>query len=138
MSNSMPLRKSSRFMKSLAVFALVFGLMTIVSGGGVLFGPDTARAQAGAYLPFVVWFNFFAGFVYMFAGVCIWREKALANTLATLIAVSSGLIAVIFAGFVLSGADFEMRTVGALVLRTGVWAAIAIALFASTKRQSHA
>jgi len=45
--------------------AIVFGVATLLSGGQVLFGNDAARAAAGAYVPFVLWFNFIA---------CVYRK----------------------------------------------------------------
>ena len=41
-----------------AVVALVFGMLTIKSGGSVLFIDGIAREDAGNYVPFVLWFNF--------------------------------------------------------------------------------
>lgn len=50
------------------VIAIVFGLLTIKSGGSVLFVDGTAREDAGNYVPFVLWFNFLAGFAKSRAG----------------------------------------------------------------------
>ena len=35
----------------------------------MLFGGEAARAAAGQFMPFVLWFNFIAGFAYVVAGV---------------------------------------------------------------------
>ena len=51
-------------LKPASIVAIIFGLLTIVSGGGALFG----KADMGAVVPFVLWFNFFAGFAYVVAG----------------------------------------------------------------------
>jgi hypothetical protein len=51
-----------------ALVAVVFGLLSIASGGRVLFGDDAARQAAGATMSFVLWFNFAAGFVCVVAG----------------------------------------------------------------------
>jgi len=53
-------------------FAVVFGFLTIKSGGAVLFVDGSSRQAAGNFVPFVVWFNFVAGFVYLIAGGGIW------------------------------------------------------------------
>ena len=47
-----------------SILAFVFGLLTLKSGGSVLFIDGDARQAAGHYVPFVLWFNFFAGFNY--------------------------------------------------------------------------
>lgn len=111
-----------------AILALIFGLATILSGGNVLFGPDGARALAGDYVPFVVWFNFLAGFVYVIAAIGIWSRQGWAGGLSVALALATALVALAFGVQVMRGAPFEMRTVGALVLRFAFWAAIAIAL----------
>jgi len=54
-----------------AVVAVAFGLLTIKEGGTILFGDEAARAAAGNYVPFVLWFNFMAGFAYVIAGAII-------------------------------------------------------------------
>jgi hypothetical protein len=53
----------------MALLAVAFGLLTLKEGGSVLFGSDVARAAAGACVPFVLWFNFGAGFAYVVAGL---------------------------------------------------------------------
>jgi len=116
------------WLRVVAVFATIFGIMTLFSGGSVLFGPQMAREAAGAYVPFVVWFNFLAGFAYVAAGIGIWIAATWARGLAGLIAGATVLVALAFAVYVASGGDFEMRTVGALIFRAGVWAAIVAAI----------
>ena len=75
-----------------AVVAIVFGLATVISGGSALFG----EADMAAVVPFVLWFNFVAGFAYLLAGFGLWR-----------------------------GGAYESRTMAAMILRLGIWATIA-------------
>ncbi|HHL21090.1 MAG TPA: hypothetical protein ENJ52_06125 [Aliiroseovarius sp.] len=114
--------------KPVALFAGIFGALTIFSGGSVLFGPDPARAMAGSIVPFVVWFNFLAGFAYVTAAWGIWTGRGWAGLLARVIATATALVALAFAVQVLRGVAFEPRTVGALALRFAIWAGIAVAL----------
>lgn len=118
--------KLSRIIRhAIAAVALAFGLLTIVSGGQVLFGGDPSRAAAGNYLPFVVWFNFLAGFAYVAAAAGLATGQPWAARLALAIAVATALAFSVFGLFVLGGAPFEARTVGAMTLRTALWAGIA-------------
>ena len=110
---------------AVALLAGAFGLATIVSGGRVIFGPDSARAAAGHYVPFVVWFNFLAGFAYVAAAAGIALARRWSALLSTGIAVATAIVFLAFGGHVLTGGAFEPRTVGAMVLRTAAWAAIA-------------
>jgi len=110
----------------LAIFAMVFGVLTLISGGSVLFGPAGARVWAGSYVGFVVWFNFFAGAVYVLAAIGLWQGTRWAPRLSALIAIATAVVAIGFATAILRGTAFEMRTVGALTLRFGFWAAVAL------------
>lgn len=114
--------------KGVAILAIVFGSATVMSGGNVLFGSDAAREMAGHVVPFVVWFNFFAGFAYIAAGLSIWRALPWALGLSVAIAVATCAVMVWFGGWVAAGGAYELRTAGALTFRTGLWVAIALAL----------
>ena len=82
----------------LSLLAIGFGLLTLREGGAVLFFDGAARQAAGHYVPFVLWFNFLAGFAYVVAGVGV---------------------------HVLLGGAWDPRTPVAMTLRTLVWAGIA-------------
>lgn len=110
---------------SMSIVAVLFGLMTIKEGGGVLFGDPAAQAAAGNYVPFVLWFNFLAGFGYVIAGVGFWLQQRWAVWLAIAIAAGTALTFAGLAVHVLGGGDYEQRTVIAMSLRTVVWTALA-------------
>jgi hypothetical protein len=109
----------------LAAVAIVFGIASVVSGGSVLFGPPAARAAAGAVVPYVVWFNFLSGFVYVVAGVGLIRWQRWGGVLALLLAVAVMVTSALFASHVAMGGPYEMRTAGALLLRAALWTSIA-------------
>ncbi len=114
------------WLKFTAIFALIFGLLTVFSGGSVLFGPAEAQEWAGNYVRVVVWFNFLAGPLYVVAAIGLWRRENWAAGLAAFIAFATTLVALGFAVVVLRGEAFEMRTVGALAFRIGFWVVVAI------------
>ncbi|MCI2395663.1 hypothetical protein [Aliiroseovarius sediminis] len=116
-----------RWIKPVAIIALIFGAMTIFSGGSVLFGPAPAREAAGNYIEFVVWFNFLAGFAYVIAAIGLWLDKVWAPLLAGIIAAATAIIILAFAATIISGTTFEVRTVGALAFRFLFWTIIALA-----------
>lgn len=106
--------------------AFGFGLLTLKSGGSVLFIDGEARQAAGHYVPFVLWFNFSAGFVYLIVAIALWFMRPLAAWLSALLAGTT-LIVFIFLGlYILNGGEFEMRTVVAMTLRSVVWISIAV------------
>ncbi len=114
-----------RWAIALAIFAALFGLLTLKSGGEVLFIDGAGRQAAGNYVLFVVWFNFLAGFAYIVGavGLALWRSwtTPLAFTIA-------GLTIGVFIAFglhIMVGGEYEMLTVGAMTLRSLVWLGIA-------------
>ena len=104
-----------------AAVAVIFGVLTVVSGGRALFG----GADLGAVVPFVLWFNFAAGFAYVLAGLGLWRGAPWAPVLAAGIALATAAVLAAFLWHVWRGGAWEVRTLGAMILRTGLWAAIA-------------
>lgn len=107
-----------------AVIAILFGLLTIKSGGSVLFGVDAARIAAGNVVNFIVWFNFLAGFLYVIAGAGLWRQQRWAVKLAGLIAILTLLMFIALGVHIASGGLYENRTLGAMTLRFAVWSVI--------------
>lgn len=110
---------------AISLVAVVFGLLTIKEGGTILFGAEAARAAAGNYVRFVVWFNFAAGFAYAVAGVGLWLRQRWAVWLAAAIVAATALTFAAFGVHVYYGGAYEQRTVVAMILRTLVWVVIA-------------
>jgi hypothetical protein len=109
-----------------AIAAVLFGALTLWSGGRVLFGGTAARAEVGNVVGFVLWFNFLCGFFYVFAGMGLFLWKRWAAPMSAGIAIATLLVFVAFGWHVAMGGAFEMRTVWAMMLRSGFWIAIAI------------
>ncbi len=107
-----------------APLAAVFGVVTIGAGGRTLFGPPTGEA---GIVPFVLWFNFIAGFAYVAAGAGLFWSKRWAAQLAAAIAAATLIVFAAFGLHVAAGGDFAWRTVGAMTLRSAVWIAISVA-----------
>lgn len=119
-SRSMPATRS-RVLTIAAAVAVIFGLLTIVSGGRALFG----GVDMGAVVPFVLLFNFAAGFAYVLAGIGLWRSAGWAPMLSIAIAVVTAGVFTAFLWHVWSGGAWEARTMAAMILRTGIWTVIA-------------
>ncbi|MCB1311491.1 MAG: hypothetical protein KDK29_06205 [Sedimentitalea sp.] len=105
--------------------AVIFGALTIASGGTVLFGGEAARAAAGRIVPVVLWFNFLSGFAYVAAGIGIALRRPWATRLSIAIAVAIAAVFALFALQVAQGAPYELRTAAAMTLRLTVWTLIA-------------
>ena len=106
---------------TVAILIGLFGLISIISGSAILFFEGPVRSIAGNYVPFVLWFNFLAGFAYLTAavGLALWRPwvKPLAIVLA-------GLTILVFVAFGISvalGGVYELRTFMAMTVRSLIW-----------------
>ena len=119
--------------RAIALFAGIFGVMTVFAGGSVALRIGASRSLAGDIVPLVVWFNFAAGFAYLAAAVAIWTGRVWARPLAMAIAVATALVALGFAIAALTGHAFETRTIGALGFRFLVWTGIAVWLTSSAR-----
>jgi hypothetical protein len=125
--------KSGRILEWLAIAAIAFGVLTVFSGGRALFGGMEARAELGNIVPFVLWFNFLAGFVYVLAGATLLLAKPRAAPLALFLAVSTILVFLAFAVHIAAGGAFEARTAGAMSLRSLFWIAVAFVALRAKK-----
>ncbi len=120
-----PARQRSVLIWVISLVAAGFGLLTVKEGGAILFGDEAARIAAGNYVPFVLWFNFLAGFAYIIAGAGLWLQQRWAVWLAVAIATATALTFAAFGVHVVSGGAYEPRTAIAMSLRTLVWVTIA-------------
>ena len=123
--NTTPSRYS-RWAAAAALVAIAFGVVTIFVGGKTLFGGAGERAAAGNIVPFVLWFNFVAGFAYVVAGLGLLLRKRWAAQLSAAIAVATVAVFIAFAIHIFLGGAFEARTVGAMTIRSAVWIVIAV------------
>lgn len=113
------------WVRVISLVAVGFGLLTINDGGTILFGDEIVRAEAGNYVPFVLWFNFLAGFAYVITGTGLWMLRLWAVWLAITIAGATSLTFAAFGMHVAFGGAYMQHTVIAMSLRTLVWTAIA-------------
>ncbi len=119
----------------MSIIAVAFGLLTIKSGGAVLFIDGADREAAGNYVPFVLLFNFIAGFAYLFAGAGIFMQRRWAAWFSILIAIATIIVFALFGLHILNEGLYENRTVGAMTMRTVVWAFIAMFAYRKIIRQ---
>lgn len=109
----------------IAIVAVLFGIATIKEGGTVLF-TETGRQGAGNYVPFVLWFNFIAGFAYIMTGIAMFRLKSCSRRLAAVIAISTTIVFILLGIHIFNDGLYELRTVMAMTIRSTLWISIAI------------
>ena len=85
----------------------------------------------GAVVPFVLWFNFLAGFAYAIGGLLMLTGHRFALPVALTILIATATVFAVFGWRVFVGDAFEARTVGAMTFRTAFWVAM---VWASARR----
>lgn len=108
-----------------SIVAIGFGIVTLLSGGQVLFGSDATRAAAGNVVAFVLWFNFITGALYVVVGAGLLMRRDWAAKAAVLLSIAIASVGVALAAHIISGGHYETRTVAAMTLRLLVWLIIA-------------
>ena len=129
-------RPAARALIIAAIVAILFGALTVLSGGRALFGGAEARAAVGNAVPFVLWFNFMAGFAYIAAGIALFLRRRAAVVLSLGILAATVLVFLAFGIHVMLGNAYEMRTVGAMILRTCVWAVLSVVALRTVGRSA--
>ncbi|MCF6237453.1 MAG: hypothetical protein L3J79_01335 [Candidatus Marinimicrobia bacterium] len=122
--------------KLTAILAIVFGLITLRSGGMTLFIEET-RAAAGDIVLFVLWSNFILGFAYIVAGAGIFLDKSWAKNLSLAIA---GITLLTYAAFwihITLGGSFIIKTVKVMAIRSFIWVAIAFRTVWASKTKGY-
>ena len=72
------------------------------------------------------WFNFIAGFAYVAAGVGLFLWRRWAANLSAAIAITTVTVFAALAAHILLGGLFELRTIGAMTVRSLIWVVIAV------------
>ena len=129
-------RPAARALIIAAIVAILFGALTVLSGGRALFGDAEARAAVGNAVPFVLWFNFMAGFAYIAAGIALFLRRRAAVVLSLGILAATVLVFLAFGIHVMLGNAYEMRTVGAMILRISVWAVLSVVALRTVGRSA--
>lgn len=111
-------------LKIAALVAVLFGVLTVFSGGFALFGGVEAQVAVGDAVPFVLWFNFLAGFAYVAAGIGLFLGRRWGFWLGVVVLATTLFVFASFGLHVARGGAYEMRTVGAMTLRSAIWMAI--------------
>ena len=110
----------------LATILAAFALLTLFLSSSVIFDLFGIRAKEGNYVLFVVWANFIAGILYLFAAYGFintrkWTSQILGISAIVLTLAFIGLfIHISFDGI------YEIKTIGALIFRITVTTLFAV------------
>lgn len=106
--------------KILAVFIAIFGLLTLRSGGSVIWFEE-ARIAAGDILMEIVWFNFLAGFLYVVGAWGLWKGHPWVLRFSLVLFIAYLVMFSYLLVHVSQGGPYETRTLIAMTFRTLLW-----------------
>lgn len=101
--------------------AFLFGTATVISGGNALLVMHRIFEPPGRIVPFVLYFNFAAGFAYIVTGIELILRRRWALAFAGVVAVATTIVSVGLGVWIFVGNAHEMRTVIAMSLRAEFW-----------------
>lgn len=111
----------------IVVFSLfIFALLTLFMSGSVIFDLFGIREGRGEYVPFIVWTNFVAGWLYLMAVFGFLRSEKWTFWLLATVTGLLFLAAIALVIYVNQGHAFELNTVGAMVFRIVLSSAFAL------------
>ena len=109
----------------LSLISVIFGIITIVVGSGVVAGSDPGYK---VFQPLLI-YNTVMGFAYIATGILAWRNlnigKYAAAVVLTLNIIVLGAISYIY----ISGNDVAIESIRAMIFRTVIWFFLFIGLF---------
>lgn len=109
----------------IALVILVFGVLTIASGGRALFTESGINSR-GNIIPLVLWFNFIAGFFYVIAGISTFKLKKSVIKISMGLAFLNVFVFVYLLNHIYQGGLYENKTLVAMGFRTAFWLVFAV------------
>lgn len=111
----------------LALVFIIFGVITVISGGRSLFTVAGFNSR-GQIVPVVLWYNFVAGFFYIIVGISTFKLKSCAKKVSAILAISSIIVLIYLINYIFQGGIYENKTLFAMSFRTIFWTIFAIYL----------
>jgi hypothetical protein len=128
------MRKKEIFRYIIAIVLLAFAAVTVFMSSSVIFDWFGIREKEGDYVPFIVWTNFIAGFLYLISAYGLFKAQnwAFWIMLGTILFLMIALI--VLALYINYGGVFEIKNVGAMMIRIGFTIALTVIVYFSLKR----
>ena len=115
--------------RSVAILAVIFGVVTVLAGGRVLAGVDPGYV---VFRPLLL-FNAAMGVVYVWAGLRAWRDPRRGRAWARAIALLNLLVLCAVAVAYVAGAGVAVQSLAAMSFRTLVWGGFFLALSSASR-----
>ena len=118
------------FIKTAAIVAVLFSLLTIVEGSQVLLG--LTQHDYIVFTPLLI-YNVVIGIVGLFVGVLIWVNHKKALMLTSIVTILHLTVLIIVAVIFISDGPVSMHSVQAMTIRSAIWLAITLVTWKTNK-----
>ncbi len=115
----------------LSFIGILFGIVTVISGGSVLFGASPGYL---VFLPLVI-FNSAMGFAYILTGIVIWKNSIRGKTMTGIVFLLNFGMLIIISYLYWTGSDIASQSLAAISFRTIVWLIIYVSLAKVVSKQ---
>ena len=122
--------------KAVAIFILIFGLITLFMSSSVILDLFNIREKEGHYVPFVVWANFACSLLYLLAGSALIRFKKISSLWLLLSVVILAITFIALQNYIHNGGIYEKKTVTAMIFRILLSAIFTITSYLFLKNKS--
>lgn len=117
-----------------AIVLIVFASATLFMSSSVIFDWFGIREKEGDYVPFIVWTNFIAGFLYLISAYGFLKFKKWTFWVLTVTAVLLVIALIVLALYIDHGGIFELKTVGAMGFRISLTIIFAVIAYYNLKK----
>ena len=127
-------------MKKILKYGLItilslFGLLTLFLSASVIFDLFGIRAMEGNYVLFVVWSNFISSIIYLLSVYGLLNKQ---KWVPLVLALSTVILIIAFVGLkmhIKAGGLYEVKTVGAMMFRSGITIVFTILSYIVVKKE---
>ncbi|MDP2688135.1 MAG: hypothetical protein Q8O62_12990 [Aequorivita sp.] len=114
------MKKNKIFSYVIAITLIAFASVTVFMSSSVIFDWFGIREKEGDYVPFIVWTNFIAGFLYLISAYGLLKAQKWTFwvlTGATLLLIIALIVLALYINY---GGVFELKNVGAMGFRIAI------------------
>lgn len=128
------MKRNKMFRYLIAIVLIAFASATLFMSSSVIFDWFGIREKEGDYVPFIVWTNFIAGFLYLAAAYGLLKAEKWAFWILIGTTLFLAIALVVLALYINSGGAFELKNVGAMGFRIVLTIAFSVFAFYNLKK----
>lgn len=110
-----------KFRYILPFVAVLLGIISLIEGGGYIFGLSHEQMISERIIPLILYFNFLTAPVYITTAILAFRQSRLAATFSAWLSLGIVLAVAYMVVFILGDGAFMARTVAGMAFRLLFW-----------------